>query len=166
MAHPRMRFTAVYEAGEAWLADCSTHPDFVREAWHVEALAPIPSGTRWLAAETLLVTGMQARSGISEAHRGPVLADPVVDRAWWLVPLNASDELADLRPVTVRPVGWPLHCPPTGRQACSRFWLTHPDGSGLKCGTPTPTATPTAAIGMSRNYASADSQLHREFRAP
>lgn len=130
MAHPKMRCTALYEAGDAWLADCSAHPDLVRQAWHIDALAPLPSGVTWLVAEAPLVAGMKALSRIGDARRGPVLADPSVDRSWWLVPLNAAEELADLRSVLVRPVGWPLHCPPTGWQACGRFWLSRPDGSG------------------------------------
>ncbi|MFC8512009.1 hypothetical protein [Streptomyces sp. NPDC057257] len=130
MAHPKMRFAEIYEAGDAWLADCSAHPDLVRQAWWIEALAPIPSGTHWLAAEALLVTTMQALNRIREEHRGPVLADPQLDRAWWLVPSNAADELADVRAVAVRPFGQPLHCPPTGWQVCGRFWLHRPDGTG------------------------------------
>jgi hypothetical protein len=125
-----MRFTEVYEAGDAWLADCSAHPDLVRQAWDLEALAPIASGKAWLTAETRLVTGMHALTRIRPEHRGPVLADPSLDAAWWLVPLDAADELADVRQVAVRPAGTPLHCPPTGWQACGRFWLQRPDGTG------------------------------------
>jgi hypothetical protein len=125
-----MRLAELYEAGDAWLADCSAHPDLVRQAWEFDALAPIRSGARWLAAESWLVTGMQALSRIREEHRGPVLADPLLDRAWWLVPLDAAEELADVRPIAVRPAGTVLRCPPTGWQACGRFWLHRPDGSG------------------------------------
>ncbi|UOB12034.1 hypothetical protein MQE23_24545 [Streptomyces sp. HP-A2021] len=119
-----------YEAGDAWLAGCSAHPALVREAWNLEALAPIPSGNAWLAAEAPLVASMQAPNRIRPERRGPVVADPTLDMAWWLVPLDAADELGDLRTVTVQPVGWPLHCPPTGWPACGRFWLTRPGGSG------------------------------------
>ncbi|WP_319294934.1 hypothetical protein [Streptomyces sp. AK08-02] len=118
---PRMRFTALHEAGDAWLANCSAHPDLVRQAWHLEALAPIASGLRWLAAQTPLLTAMQVLARLPGEDRGPLLADPGVDTAWWLVPLDAADELADLRQVFVRDPGWPLHCPPTGRQACGRL---------------------------------------------
>jgi len=120
----------LYEVGDTWLADCSAHPSLVRQAWHMEALAPIPSGVHWLVAESRLVTGMKALSRIREEHRGPVLADPLLDMAWWLVPLDTAEELADVRPARVQPVGTPLHCPSTGWQACGRFWLTRPDGSG------------------------------------
>lgn len=126
----RMRFAEVYEAGDAWLADCSAYPDLVRQAWELEALAPIASGRHWLAAESELVAGMQALNRIRDERRGPVLADPMVEKAWWLVSLDAAAELADVRQVNVRPVGWALHCPPTGWQACGRFWLSRPDGSG------------------------------------
>jgi len=126
----QIRLTERYEAGDAWLADCSARPDLAREAWALEALAPIRSGPHWLVAASRLVTGMQALSRIREEHRGPVLADPLLDRAWWLVPANAVEELADVRPVLVEPLGTPLHCPPTGWQACGRFWLSRPDGSG------------------------------------
>ncbi|MGW1798998.1 hypothetical protein ACWCQN_24275 [Streptomyces sp. NPDC001984] len=131
MAHLKMRLAALYESGDRWLADCSSYPDLVREAWNVEALAPIASGRSWLTAESRLVTGMQALHRVPEAQRGPVLADPLTDMAWWLVPLGAADELADVRQVTVLPSGAVLHCPPTGWQACGRFWLSRPDGSGL-----------------------------------
>lgn len=112
------------------LAGCSAYPALVREAWNLEALAPIRSGKAWLVVEAPLVASMQAHTRIHPEHRGPVVADPTLDTAWWLVPLDAVDELADLRMVTVQPVGWPLHCPPTGWPACGRFWLTRPDGSG------------------------------------
>lgn len=127
---PRMRFAELYEAGDAWLADCSARPDLVREVWALEGLAPIRSGRRWLAAQMPLLTAMQVLPRLREEDRGPVLADPCVDKAWWLLPLDAADELADLRTVFVRDPGWPLACPPTGRQACGRLWLSRPDGSG------------------------------------
>ncbi|RMB81310.1 hypothetical protein [Streptomyces shenzhenensis] len=129
MAQP-MCLAALFGAGDAWLAECSARPDLVHQTWGLEALAPIPSGRLWLAAECRLVAGMQALSRIREEHRGPVLADPAVDLTWWLLPLHAGNELTDVRQVTVQPPGTPLHCPPTGRQVCGRFWLTHPDGSG------------------------------------
>ncbi|MPY34106.1 hypothetical protein FNH09_23510 [Streptomyces adustus] len=126
-----MRFAELYEAGDAWLADCHAHPNLVREAWSFQAAAPIRTGTSWLAAESSLVPGMKALYRMREEHRGPVLADPPQDRMWWLVPLNAADELADVRQVCVQPAGSVLHCPPTGQQVWGRFWLSRPDGSGL-----------------------------------
>ncbi|MCX4993871.1 hypothetical protein [Streptomyces longwoodensis] len=130
MADPRTYFAAVYEAGDAWLADCSAQPDLVREAWRLGALAPIPSGTAWLAAETRLVAGVQAHARIRSGRCGPVLADPAADRTWWLIPPGAAEDLADVRTVHVHPHDWLLHCPPTGRQLCGRLWLSPPDGSG------------------------------------
>ena len=121
---------AAYEAGDAWLADCSARPDLVREVWALDGLAPIRSGPHWVAAETMLVAGMEALSRIREERRGPVLVDPLTDRAWWLVPPASVGALAHVRRVLVRPRGTPLHCPPTGRHACGRFWLHRPDGSG------------------------------------
>ncbi|WP_328439395.1 hypothetical protein OHA71_23950 [Streptomyces sp. NBC_00444] len=129
MAQP-MRFAAVYEAGDAWLADCSAHPALVRGAWMLDYVAPIASGKSWLVAETRLISAMPALNRIREAHRGPVLGDAEVDKAWWLVPLDADEELADVRSITVHPAGWALHCPPTGWHLESRFWLCRPDGSG------------------------------------
>ena len=125
-----MRNAELYKAGDAWLADCSARPDLVREVWSLEGVAPIRSGPHWLVAESMLVTGMQALSRIRDEHRGPVLVDSLLDRAWWLVPPNSAEALADVRPVLMQPVGMPLHCPPTGRQACGRLWLSRPDGSG------------------------------------
>jgi hypothetical protein len=119
-----------YEAGDAWLADCSARPDLVREAWSLECLAPIRSGSHWVVAESMLVAGMEALSRIREERRGPVLVDPLLDRAWWLVPPVSARALAHVRRVLVQPPGTPLPCPPTGRQACGRFWLHRPDGSG------------------------------------
>ncbi|MGW4751997.1 hypothetical protein [Streptomyces chartreusis] len=119
-----------YEAGDAWLASCSARPDLVRAAWDTEALAPIPSGTHWLVAEAQLATRYDALARIPEQLRGPVLADPEADRLWWLVPLNAVEELADVRQLAVRPPGWCLRCPPTGWHVDGRMWITRPDGSG------------------------------------
>lgn len=120
----------LYEAGDAWLADCSAHPTLVRAAWSAEALAPIASGKSWLVAETPLLAAMKALNRLREEHRGPVLTDPEKDKAWWLVPLDAAEALAGLRRMTVHVPGWSLHCPPTGWHIESRFWLSRPDGSG------------------------------------
>lgn len=130
MALPKLRFAAIYEAGDAWLADCSAHPALVREAWDKEVLAPIRSGEHWLIAETPLIAAMRAINRIHSERRGPVLADTELDKAWWLMPLHASEELADVRPVTVHPPGWTPRCPPTGWHLDSSLWLNRPDGSG------------------------------------
>ncbi|WP_241826915.1 hypothetical protein [Streptomyces graminilatus] len=118
------------EAGDAWLADCSARPDLVRDAWSLEALAPIRSGAHWLVAESRLVAGMEALSRIREERRGPVLVDTTLDRAWWLMPPDSGRALDCIRGIRAEPWGMPLHCPPTGRQACGRIWLHRPDGSG------------------------------------
>jgi hypothetical protein len=130
MALPKLRFAEVCEAGDAWLADGSAHPALVRAAWDEEVLAPIGTGPHWLAAQTQLVAAMYALTRIREEHRGPVLADTALDKAWWLVPADADEEFADLGQVFVQPSGWPLRCPPTGLQLEGRFWLNRPDGSG------------------------------------
>ncbi|MGW6790592.1 hypothetical protein [Streptomyces chartreusis] len=52
---------------------------------------------------------------IPAEQRGPVLAVPKADTMWWLVPLGAAEELAYVRQLLVQPLGWCLHCPPTGR---------------------------------------------------
>ena len=115
-------------AGDAWLADCAARPDLAREVWAMGGLAPIRSGPHWVAAETMLIAGMEALNRIPEDRRGPVLADPLLDRAWWLVPPGSARALAHIR--LVQPVGHPLHCRPTGWQACGRIWLHRPDGTG------------------------------------
>ncbi|MBT2675802.1 hypothetical protein J7E95_34425 [Streptomyces sp. ISL-14] len=119
-----------YEAGDAWLADCSAHPALVREAWDKDLLAPITSGTRWLVAEARLATAYRMIGRIREERRGPTLADPESDKLWWLVPPNAPEELADVRQLTVQPEGWTLLCPPTRWVVGGRMWITCPDGSG------------------------------------
>ncbi|MFC9911053.1 hypothetical protein [Streptomyces sp. NPDC059862] len=73
---------------------------------------------------------MPAATRIREEQRGPVLADGELDRAWWLVPLDAAEKLADVRQLVVRPAGWSLHCPSMGSYVDGRFWLWRPDGSG------------------------------------
>ena len=125
-----MRIAKVHETGDAWLADCSTRPDLVRQAWDVEALAPITTGKHWLAAEVRLVATIGAMQRIGTPRLGPILADPGVDSAWWLIPTDTADNLSGIHESTVRPPGWPLLCPPTGWFQCGRMWLHRPDGSG------------------------------------
>ncbi|MEU9245696.1 hypothetical protein [Streptomyces sp. NPDC048385] len=120
-----------YAAGDAWLSGCAPHPELVREAWSNDTLAPIASGAHWLAAEARLIYSMPALTRIPEGQRGPVLADGQGDRAWWLVPLDATEELADVRAVSVKPSGWTLDCPPAGRMLFGHLWLNHPDGTGI-----------------------------------
>ncbi|MEH0551221.1 hypothetical protein [Streptomyces sp. B21-101] len=124
------RCAELYEAGDTWLAGCSVRPNLARQAWAFDALAPISSGTHWLAAEVHILTAMQLLTRIGKERCGPVLADPSLDRAWWLLPPAAAEELADLRSIVVHPAGTRLHCPPTGWHACGRFWMRRPDGTG------------------------------------
>ncbi|MFJ2006980.1 hypothetical protein [Streptomyces chartreusis] len=123
-------FTQRYEAGDTWLAGCSARPDLVRAAWDTEVLAPIPSGAHWLAAEAKSGPGYYSVQRIPAEKRGPILADPEGDRLWWLVPLTAVEELADIGQLVVRPAGWFLRCPPSGWHIEGRMWLSRPDGSG------------------------------------
>ncbi|WP_262058502.1 hypothetical protein [Streptomyces sp. STR69] len=96
--------------------------------WEKEELAPIATGTRWLAAETRLLPAMRA---LNRKCHGPVLCDTETDAAWWLMPATAADALSGIQEVRVRRAGWTLRCPPTGWQLEGRFWMNRPDGSGL-----------------------------------
>ncbi|WP_369271649.1 hypothetical protein AB5J55_17885 [Streptomyces sp. R11] len=125
-----LTFTQQYEAGDTWLANCCPHPNLVRDVWDAKTLAPIPSGEEWLVAEARLTSGYPKLVRIRAEQRGPVLADQLMDALWWLVPLDAAEELADVRGLVVKPAGWCLDCPPTGQQVEGRMWITHPDGSG------------------------------------
>ncbi|MEI5523599.1 hypothetical protein WB401_20055 [Streptomyces brasiliscabiei] len=127
---PPPHIAALFEAGDAWLADCSARPDLVREAWGMEALAPIRTGAKWLAVEVGFVAAVQAMKRIGTPWLGPVLADRGVDLTWWLIPSDAADDLVGVRQATVQPERTPLHCPPTGWYQCGRIWLHRPDGSG------------------------------------
>ncbi|MFP3990638.1 hypothetical protein U9R90_24875 [Streptomyces sp. E11-3] len=118
------------ESGDAWLASCSLRPNLVRDVWDMDGLAPIHTGTHWLAAEARLDAAMSVLRDLPRTRRGPLLADPMIGAAWWLVPLDAAEQLADVRALTVHPPDWPLHCPPTGWPVCGRVWLDRPDGSG------------------------------------
>ncbi|MFD4604101.1 hypothetical protein ACFWPQ_39565 [Streptomyces sp. NPDC058464] len=119
-----------YEEGDAWLAESSADPKLVRLAWDDDTLAPIDSGARWLVAEARLISSMPALTRIPDGHHGPVLADTQGDRAWWLVPLDAAEELAYVRAVSVKAHGWSLDCPPSARMLFGYMWLCHPDGTG------------------------------------
>ncbi|MFD3574787.1 hypothetical protein [Streptomyces sp. NPDC058644] len=125
----KTRTTPEQDAGDNWLASCARRPDLAHQVWDMDGLAPIHC-MRWLVAEVQLVTALQAVKRIPAHARGPLLVDPGLEIAWWLVPITGDEDLADVRHVTMRPIGWPLHCPPTGRPAAGRFWLDAPDGSG------------------------------------
>lgn len=117
------------DAGDDWLASCARRPELALDVWAMDGLLPIHC-TQWLAAEVRLSTALEAVKRIPTRERGPLLIDARFDSAWWLVPLDAAEQLSDVRPVTVLPHGWPLHCPPTSRAVGSRVWLEAPDGSG------------------------------------
>lgn len=68
----------------------------------------------WLAAEVRLVATIGAMQRIGTPRLGPILADPGVDSAWWLIPTDTADNLPGIHQSTVHPPGWPLLCPPTG----------------------------------------------------
>ncbi|MDX2520612.1 MULTISPECIES: hypothetical protein [Streptomyces] len=120
----------LYEAGDAWLADCSTRPDLVHQVWYIEGLAPIATGGKWLAVEVAFVAAVSAMRWIGTHRLGPILADPGLDLTWWLIPPGTAEGLASIRQAEVQPEGSPLHCPPTGWYQCGRKWLHRPDGSG------------------------------------
>ncbi|MFD7774245.1 hypothetical protein [Streptomyces sp. NPDC059753] len=128
MAAPTRTTTPRREAGDTWLASCARRPELAFEVWEMDGLAPIHC-TQWLAAEAQLGLALQAARRIPSRHRGPLLVSPDLDAAWWLVPPDAAEELADVRLLTVQPHGWPLHCPSTQRPAGGRFWLHAPDGT-------------------------------------
>lgn len=118
------------QAGDEWLAAAAQEPTLVQEAWARDVLAPITTGEQWLAAEAKLHHSYVNLVSMREEHRGPLLADGVAGLAWWLVPLGAAEELADVPALTVRPAGWVLKCPPTDRIVGDRLWLCGPDGTG------------------------------------
>lgn len=118
------------QPGEDWLLSCTDAPTGVRTAWGAEELAPIVSGPHWRVAEAPLLPTVHVMKRIGSARLGPVLADVHVDRAWWLLPPNLSDELDDVRQLVVRPARWVLKCPPVLYGLDGRMWLERPDGSG------------------------------------
>ncbi|MFD5697424.1 hypothetical protein [Streptomyces lasiicapitis] len=122
--------SAQCSAGDAWLASCSSRPELVWQVWDMGGLAPIASGSRWLAAEASLTVALNALQRIPPRHRGPLLADASLQCAWWLVAADAAEELADVRSLTVHPPGWTLQTPSTSYPIAGRFWLQLPDGTG------------------------------------
>ncbi|MGW8376902.1 hypothetical protein [Streptomyces sp. ODS28] len=104
-------------------------------------LARIYSGSDWLVAEAPLLRSIQAMGRLSPAGKlGPVLGYAEADRAWWLLPLDAEEHVADITArIIVHPVGWPLVCPSPDHYAHGRGWLEKPDGVG--------TLTDPAALG-------------------
>lgn len=117
-------------AGRDWLADCAPAPDAVHRAWSGGELALIPSGEHWLAVEASFLRTLDAMQRIGPDDLGPVLAFPAAEHAWWLVPLDAAEQLDDIPRLTVHPPAWPLYCPPVNRPVRGRVWLSRPNGSG------------------------------------
>ncbi|WP_309029161.1 hypothetical protein [Streptomyces alfalfae] len=117
------------DPGNAWLAEHTTNPELTLAAWESRTLMPVHA-TQWLVAEVQLQPAMAAVRRMPEHKLGPILIDMRMDRAWWLVPLDAADHLKDVPQALVLPPGWPLHCPSTQLAVGSRAWLEAPDGSG------------------------------------
>ncbi len=118
------------QAGQDWLLACAPNPTTVARDWAAEVLSPIASGGHWRVAEALLLRSVEAMRRIRADRLGPVLADPALETAWWLLPPNLDDELDDVRQVRIMPRGWPLYCPPVLYPVGGRMWLERPDGSG------------------------------------
>ncbi|MFF5833701.1 hypothetical protein ACFY7V_03300 [[Kitasatospora] papulosa] len=87
-------------------------------------------GRNWLVAEADLMRSVDAMQRVGPELLGPVLVCPENNRAWWLVPLGADEELADVRPLTIHLAPWALKCPPPRKYLWGRGWLEKPDGSG------------------------------------
>ncbi|WPO76255.1 hypothetical protein [Streptomyces sp. KN37] len=104
-------------------------PELAHDSWARSKLAAIPC-TQWLAAKVQLQTALQAVQRLPEHEQAPLLLDIKSDSAWWLVPHDAAEQLADVSSVTLLPLGSPLHCPPARRAVGGRVWLVGPDGSG------------------------------------
>lgn len=118
------------QAGQDWLLTCAVHPADVLRTWDAEELAEFPTGPRWCVAEAPLLRSVEAIARIGGDRIGPVLADIHRDVAWWLLPPDLTDELDDIRRLTVRPPGWVLKCPPVLYSVNGRWWMERPDGSG------------------------------------
>ncbi|MGW1271135.1 hypothetical protein [Streptomyces sp. NPDC002491] len=118
------------QAGQDWLLACTRNPSDVRRLWAAEELAPIPSGEHWRVAEGPLLPSLGAMTNLGSRRLGPVLVDVAAARAWWLLPVNLSDELDGVPQLTVQLVGISLVTPPVLYSIGERGWLEHPDGSG------------------------------------
>ncbi|MCX4550638.1 MULTISPECIES: hypothetical protein [unclassified Streptomyces] len=117
-------------SGSEWLALSAPDPVQIFRRWAQDQLAKIPSGRLWLAAEADLMRSVDAMQRVGPDRLGPVLVSPSADLAWFLVPLDAGQELADIRAITVRTPPWELICPPADYYLNGRGWLEKPDGSG------------------------------------
>ncbi|MEU1019263.1 hypothetical protein ABZ383_22015 [Streptomyces sp. NPDC005900] len=117
------------DPGDTWLAESAACSELAYAVWDSRGLVLIHC-TQWLAAEVQLQTAMQAVQRIPPSEQGPLLVDVRMDKAWWLMPLDAREQLADVPQILVLPLGWPLRCPSTQRAVGSRVWLEAPDGTG------------------------------------
>ncbi|GAA2945853.1 MULTISPECIES: hypothetical protein [Streptomyces] len=117
-------------SGTDWLAQCAPDPARAHRRWASDELAPIPAGLHWLVAEADLMRSITAMQRVGSRRLGPVLVHPETHRAWWLVPLGADEEFADIQALTVRLGPWTLNCPPAHAYMAGRGWLEKPDGSG------------------------------------
>ncbi|MFI5685924.1 hypothetical protein [Streptomyces sp. NPDC051636] len=118
------------KAGQDWLLSCVTHAADAQRAWDAREFAELPSGTHWRVAEAPLSSSLQAMQQIPTDSLGPVLADTRLSTAWWLLPPTVTDDLDDLRQITIHPVGWALESPPVLFSVRHRWWVEIPDGSG------------------------------------
>jgi hypothetical protein len=124
------RSLAQRQAGQDWLLACAHNPTTVARDWAADALSPIASGEHWRVVEARLLPSIQAMKRVGANRLGPVLADPELETAWWLVPSDVGDQLDDVRQLKVMPPGWPLSCPPVLYPVAGRVWLERPDGAG------------------------------------
>jgi hypothetical protein len=120
----------ISQAGQDWLLSCALHSADVQGTWDAEELAEFPTGVHWRVVEAPLLRSLEAIARIGADRIGPVLADIHRDAAWWLLPPDLTDELDDIRRLTVRPAGWVLKCPPVLYSVNGRWWMERPDGSG------------------------------------
>ncbi|WP_190040333.1 hypothetical protein [Streptomyces fructofermentans] len=129
MAIPPTR-VAQREAGQEWLLSHSDHPADLLAAWDVDTLGPLATDRHWRVGEAPLALSMDAMTRIGSRRCGPVLADVPNLVTWWLLPPDLGDELADLRQITIHPIGWELRAPAAVHPIRGRVWLGTLDGSG------------------------------------
>ncbi|EFK99488.1 conserved hypothetical protein [Streptomyces sp. SPB78] len=120
------------EIGRRWLTYTLANPQQALRTWaHEDQLVPVPSSGTWRVVEAALYPSIDAMCAIRPTDAlGPVLASVRQPLAWWLVPADEADDLADLRQLTVHPRGRVLNCPHEGIGSEGRLWLEPPDGSG------------------------------------
>ncbi|WP_435245871.1 hypothetical protein [Streptomyces sp. NRRL F-5630] len=133
------------EIGRQWLTHTVANPQQALRIWALDdQLVPVPSSGTWRVVAAPLYPSIDAMCAIRPTGAlGPVLASVREPLAWWLVPADEADDLADLRQLNVHPRGWVLDCPHEGIGSEGRLWLEPPDGSGRL----TPAARLGAAFG-------------------